>query len=823
MKRPRFFLPALLALTVIALSAVPGSAKDTWLQVRSKNFYLVGNASEKDIRKVGARLEEFRETLRLLFKRASFTSAMPTNVIVFKSDAAFKPFKPRRANGKADNFVAGYFQPGEDVNYIAVSAEGDDAQMYQTIFHEYTHFVVNTNFGKSEVPPWFNEGLAEYYSTFKVVDDQKVNIGLFIDNHIYELQNSKFIPLEQLFRIDNRQLTVQGDHGRGIFYAESWALIHYLIQGGKSDGLGKFLSDVLRGTPQDKAFQDAFQMSYDQMEDELRKYVGKNSYHYMVVTFDKPLNVEAEMQTSQYSEAEADATLGDLLFHTQRVDDAEPWLTAALKLDPTMSMANTTLGMVKLEQRKYDEAKQYLEKATAGDQTNPVAFYRYAYLLSREGQDEFGYVRQFSKDTADKMRQALKQAIALAPGFTESYELLAFVDVVNDEQLDEAVTMMQRALKLQPGNERYAMRLAELYMHQDKFDEAAAIARKFAQSDNDEVRQRAEHLTSEIAQRQKYAQQIADFKKRTSAANETGIGTSTPMLRRREMQPEVDEAALAKLNEQATLRFINENLREPGDGEERVLGNIEKIECKGSAVSYTIKTETGPLLLGSRDFQSLMVNAFVPAAENLTIGCGADLADLYTVLTFKDKPTGASKGILVSLEFVPKTFHLMTKAELEKAEAEVTTLPPPSPSRGSATVVKTNAQFSTPTTTGTTPQDLDARRREMMMQHIRSSIRQPGAGEKREIGFLQKIECTNKGMFYNMKTETSVLRLLNAKPGSLQITVYTQDLNGIQFGCSTSIMDYPVVFIYADKPNPKLKTVGEIVSLDFVPKSFTLN
>ncbi|HEY2866007.1 MAG TPA: tetratricopeptide repeat protein [Pyrinomonadaceae bacterium] len=822
MKRPRLFLPALLALFVISFCAIPGTAKDTWLQVRSKNFYLVGNASEKDIRKVGAKLEEFRETLRLLFNRANFTATMPTNVIVFKSDAAFKPFKPRRADGKADNFIAGYFQPGEDANYIVVSAEGDDAEMYRTIFHEYTHFVVNANFGKSEVPPWFNEGLAEYYSTFKVVDGQKVNIGLFIDNHVYELQNSKFIPLEQLFRISNRQLTVQGDHGRGIFYAESWALIHYLIQGGKSDGLGKFLSDVLKGTPQDKAFQDAFQMNYDQMESELRKYVGKSTYQYMVVTFKEPLNVEAEMQTAPYSEAEADTTLGDLLFHIHRVDDAEPWLTAALKLDPAMSMANTTLGMVKLEQRKFDEAKQFLEKATAGDQKNPIAFYRYAYLLSREGQDEFGYVRQFSKDTADKMRQALKQAIALAPGFTESYELLAFVDVVNDEQLDDAVTMMQRALKLQPGNERYAMRLAELYMHQDKFDEAAALARKFAQSDNDGVRQRAEHLTSEIAARQKYVQQMADYKKRAAAGNGTGGETSGPMLRRRESQPQVDEATLTKLNEEATLRFINDNLREPGDGEKRAVGYIEKIECKGPAVTYAIKTDSGPLVLSGKDFQGLAVNTFTPAADNLSIGCGANLADLYAVLTFKDRPSGASKGDLVSLEFVPKTFRLMTKEELEKAESELPTTAPP-PSRRSATVVQTNARLSPPNQNIPTPQDIDAQRREMIMQHIRGSIRQPADGEKREIGFLQKIECTNKGMFYNMKTATSILRLQDAKPGSLKITVYAQDLNGVQYGCNTSILDYPVVFIYIDTPNAKLKTAGEIVSLDFVPKTFTLN
>ncbi len=133
------------------------SAKDEWLQVRSKNFNLIGNASERDIRKVGGKLEQFRETFRQLFGQTNLNSGVPTNVVVFKSASAYKPFKPVRADGKADTNIAGYFQPGDDVNYITLSTEGDEADTYGTIFHEYVHSIINTNFGKSEVPPWFNE------------------------------------------------------------------------------------------------------------------------------------------------------------------------------------------------------------------------------------------------------------------------------------------------------------------------------------------------------------------------------------------------------------------------------------------------------------------------------------------------------------------------------------------------------------------------------------------------------------------------------------------------------------------------------------------
>ncbi len=38
-----------------------GLANDKWIKIKSKNFHLLGNAAEKDIREVGVQLEQFRE------------------------------------------------------------------------------------------------------------------------------------------------------------------------------------------------------------------------------------------------------------------------------------------------------------------------------------------------------------------------------------------------------------------------------------------------------------------------------------------------------------------------------------------------------------------------------------------------------------------------------------------------------------------------------------------------------------------------------------------------------------------------------------------
>src|SRR2546430_14725953 len=183
MKRLVLALAVLLVITLFPSLSRPVSAKDNWTSVRSKNFLLVGNASEKEIRQVGTRLEQFRETFSRLFTKAKFSSPVPTTVIVFKSNNSYKPFKPNPN-------IAGYFQSGPDVNYITLTTEVNGEQNpFSVIFHEYTHLLVNNTSGN--VPLWFNEGLAEYYSTFSITDDQKIELGKPISNHVYLLRSEE--------------------------------------------------------------------------------------------------------------------------------------------------------------------------------------------------------------------------------------------------------------------------------------------------------------------------------------------------------------------------------------------------------------------------------------------------------------------------------------------------------------------------------------------------------------------------------------------------------------------------------------------------------
>lgn len=95
-KRLALVLTTIICFLVVVSSRAPVSAKDTWTSVRSKNFLLVGNASEKNIRQVGVRLEQFREVFSRLFTTLNVNSPVPTTVIVFKNDDSYRPFKPNQ-------------------------------------------------------------------------------------------------------------------------------------------------------------------------------------------------------------------------------------------------------------------------------------------------------------------------------------------------------------------------------------------------------------------------------------------------------------------------------------------------------------------------------------------------------------------------------------------------------------------------------------------------------------------------------------------------------------------------------------------------------
>ncbi len=640
MKRSNRFLAISFFLLLIFSFGAVVSAKDSWTSVRSKNFLLIGNGSEKEIKQVAVKLEQFREVASRLFANANFNSPVPTTVIVFKSDSSYRPFKPN-AN------TAGYFQPGPDVNYITLKTEVNDTQNpFNVIFHEYTHLLINNTNGN--VPTWFNEGLAEYYSTFSITDDRKVVLGKPIANHVYLLRQSKMLPLRTLFKVDQRSPYYNEREKQSIFYAQSWALMHYLIGNNKGERLqqlGKFIELGEANVPMEEAFQRAFQTSFESMETALREYVKRDSYPVTTGHFENKLQLDTEMQVAPVSEAEANAYLGDLLLHSQRAE-AENYLHKALELEPNLAAAHASLGMLLVRQGKLAEARQSLERAAATASQNYLIHYYTAFVLSRAGMDQLR-ISEYDPATLAKMRAELNRAIELRPDFPESYNLLAFINLVTHTQLDESIVLLKRVLATSPGRNDLLFTLAQIYVAKEDFNTARPLLERLSQNGSDQqLRNHAQNLISQLKANE---EQRARFE---------AMSKEAPELRR--TRPSFSGAEQTSVDTPSDpSAILRQSLRPVAAGEKRVQGLLVRLECDAKGITFIIKVDDRLVRLHTQNFEKVEMISF-SADAGMEINCGPRKIQNAIVVCYLPlpDPKGKIEGTVTSVEFVPQDFKL---------------------------------------------------------------------------------------------------------------------------------------------------------------------
>ena len=477
------------------LLAAP-QARDTWRSVRTNNMFVIGNADPEKLRQVAAWLEFFHRSFARLISRNVIDSSVPTTVIVFRDEASFRPFKPIY-QGRAAN-VAGFFIPGNDVNYIAISLDAGDRESFGTAFHEYVHLHLKDNIPGA--PLWLNEGLAELYGSIQFSGNDAL-LGAPIYPYIQLLRGEGLLPLQTLFSINTNSPHYNEDDKSGIFYGQSWALVHYLMLGdsGRQEQFRRFLQQVGRGDDAAKAIESSFGISVAALEEELRSYVRRGN-----LTAQRIANIDPQtyssylaMQRSALSEGEANYYLGDLLQHSGRDNEAERYLKQAVALDPGFTPSYASLGVLYVHQRRYAEAKKYLQKATSSPQ-NALVHYLHAYVLSRDNVSADGRVSGYSPENAALMREQLLRSIKLDPNYAPAPYLLALVNLVRNERLDEAVEMAQKARQLAPSKTAYALLLAQIYMQRSDQAAARQILEPLTRDSDQAVKSEAQELLQSL-------------------------------------------------------------------------------------------------------------------------------------------------------------------------------------------------------------------------------------------------------------------------------------------------------------------------------------
>ncbi|MCI0665872.1 MAG: DUF1570 domain-containing protein [Acidobacteria bacterium] len=598
-------------------------AKETWLRVETKNFTIIGNAGAKEIRKIATRLEQFREAVSVLFGRPGHRSIVPITVFVFKDENSYKPFKPIYRGKPSD--VTGYFQSSENTAHITLKADWHSSNPYQVIFHEYVHSLTS----REQWPTWLNEGIAEYYSTFTMSGgDKEVIIGHPISHHVQLLRQKVGLPLETIIDVNRDSMLYNESEKKSLFYAQSWALVHYLLLGNQGNRRNQFLQfiDILRaGKNVSNAFRDAFKTDYASIEKELTDYIGRNFYRTQIIRFDQRLFYDSDLQVSLLRDAEVQSYLGDLLWQIERPEEGELFLQRALALEPELVTAHHSLGLLRVRQNHYTEAKTHLQKAIAGGSQNYLSQYYYAYSLQWEQIDSTNYVSDFTSDSVKEMRAALKKTRELAPDFPDTYRQLAFINLVLNENLDEAVILLKRALTLAPRRDDFAFTLAQVYSRQQNYAAAREIAlRIFGSSEDKTTRRRAEWMLEALAKIEERLAQVNSEKK-------------TPP----EQNPPAPESPPSRVG--PGYRFEGEQAR----------GLLMRFECNGQGAILILNS-------GSRQFRFHAPKKdqliFISYTRDIwhSIPCGGIDRPRPVIITYRKNEDASSEfdGVPIGVEFL---------------------------------------------------------------------------------------------------------------------------------------------------------------------------
>src|SRR5208283_783347 len=227
--RPLLRLRAML-LVVSVLTLLPAArlaaAKDVWIEVRTPNFTVIGNASEKEARKIADQFEQIREVFHSAFPTLRTEIGKPVVIFAVKNEESLKLLLPEYWESKGHTHPAGIYVPGEAEHFVAVRTDTQGENPYEIVYHEYTHALIHLNY--RDLPAWIDEGIAEFLGNTEI-REESVQIGKIDSYHLQELHENKLIPIDTLLEVDHNSPYYNEQNRTTLFYAESWVLVHYLM------------------------------------------------------------------------------------------------------------------------------------------------------------------------------------------------------------------------------------------------------------------------------------------------------------------------------------------------------------------------------------------------------------------------------------------------------------------------------------------------------------------------------------------------------------------------------------------------------------------
>ena len=529
-------LPAALAASILAIlifGSPQAFAKDEpkWIEVHTAHFSIITDAGEKRGREVALRMEQMRSVFGQLILKDKLRMSVPITVIALKSDKQYGLVAPLK-----QSMAGGFYVPGWDRVYIVLNLY--EAEPWRSVAHSLAHYLLNYNYPPAQ--GWFDEGLAEYFGSLQI--GNKVDIGgdpelapewhedamdsLELVTHdsnvpqsLTQLVSSPvWLSMTDLFTMKHDGSgTLEGTH-HTLFYAQSWMVVHYLINKNKMPEAGTYFDLVLnQKVPVDKAMVQAFDLTPQQMEDTVKTYF--KSLSGLGIALDqskKPVELPVDIQQPDHldlplgaddigmavtpvKEDDAKAMVADVAARLPEHRDQAIHDLQQLAVDPTDNeVAHRGLAREYLREKKFDAAGDELEKATQLNAEDPWIWYYRSALKYQSAQAN----RQEMRGLANMM-QDLRAVADWYPDLADAYNMLGMARVEGGGIIS-ALEAQRQAIALAPRNVEYQFNLGQIYVAGKKWDAAREIFTRLKASPDRAAATAAKQQLEDLDTLQKY-------------------------------------------------------------------------------------------------------------------------------------------------------------------------------------------------------------------------------------------------------------------------------------------------------------------------------
>jgi tetratricopeptide (TPR) repeat protein len=416
---------ALLTVLLLPLCA-PAAPPDAWLRMQTANFELFTDAGERTGREILQQFERVHSFFELAYSNKK-ANAKPVCLIAFRTAKEYQPYSPNEV-------AAAYFQPGSERDYIVMTAGVTDSA--RVPIHEYTHLMIHQS--GQRIPLWMNEGTAELFSTMEA-RGPKVLVGNIIPSHLATLSHETWIDVGRLLDADRASEFYNEKSRVGVFYAESWLLVHMLnLDTYYRPHLREFMAALQEnGAP--AAFQQVYQKTLAEVEDDMYQYFQRKRVNSLLFAVQLPKSADnpevqpgaafgarvalagllsdtlkkhdqareayAELARDYPDNWEVEAGLAQFYWRERNGAESAKHYARALDMGCKDQHTYIEYGRILDFSRREKEAAGVLRSAVQLDSTNQQAHYELAVALTGSGEyqaalAEFKIVKQVAQQEA---------------------------------------------------------------------------------------------------------------------------------------------------------------------------------------------------------------------------------------------------------------------------------------------------------------------------------------------------------------------------------------------------------------------------------------